>query len=128
MLTAADGMEPMANSIPYQATGSCSTPLQRAFIRELLLSQDPKGYAALCRAIASAKASDYSAINAPFLLVAGQEDKSATMEGCEFIFSHVQSGNKRIEVLADVGHWHCIEAAERVGKVMQDFVGKVYED
>lgn len=128
MLTpASEGMEPMANSIPYAATGTCSTHLGRSFIRELLLTQDPRGYAALCRAIAVSKASDYSAINAPFFLIAGEQDKSATLEGCQYIFSHVQSANKRMEVLADVGHWHCIEAPERVGMLMEDFVGKVYD-
>jgi pimeloyl-ACP methyl ester carboxylesterase len=120
-------MEPMANTIPFQATGSRATPLQRAFIRELLLAQNPQGYAALCRAIAAAKPSDYAAVNCPFLLIAGQEDKSATLEGCEYIFSHVSDGNKRMEVLANVGHWHCIEAPVEVGKLMDAFVALVYE-
>lgn len=117
----------MANTIPFQATGSRATPLQRAFIRELLLAQNPQGYAALCRAIAAAKPSDYTAVNCPFLLIAGQEDKSATREGCEYIFNHVSDGNKRMEVLANVGHWHCIEAPVEVGKLMDAFMALVYE-
>lgn len=116
----------MANSIPNQATGSRATPLQRAFIRELLLSQNPKGYAALCRAIASATPSDYAAINGPFMLVAGDEDKSATMEGCHHIANLVPSHNKRMEVLARVGHWHCIEAPEEMGKLMSVFMMQVF--
>lgn len=90
------------------------------------MGQNPKGYAALCRAIASSKASDYAAVTCPFLLIAGQEDKSATMEGCNHIFSHIHCGNKRMEVLADVGHWHCIEAPDEVGKLLAVFMETVY--
>lgn len=114
-------MEPMANTIPFAAVGSHSTALQKAFIRELLSGQDPQGYAALCRAIASAKASDYTAIKAPFLLIAGEEDKSASMEGCQHIFDHVSSQNKSLEVLKGVGHWHCIEAGDEVGGLIAKF-------
>ncbi|KAJ5891370.1 Alpha/beta hydrolase fold-1 [Penicillium subrubescens] len=119
------GMEPMANTIPSAAVGSRSTPLQRAFIRELLLGQDPKGYAALCRAIASAQVPDYAAVRAPFLLIAGEEDKSATMEGCKFIFEHVGSQSQDMEVLEGVGHWHCIESPDEVGRLIAQFVGGI---
>ncbi|KAL4881161.1 Alpha/Beta hydrolase protein [Aspergillus karnatakaensis] len=116
------GMESLANAIPYQATGSASTPLARAFIRELVLGQNPKGYAALCQAIANAPTVDYGLIKAPFLLIAGEEDKSASMEGCQHIYDHVSSENKKMEVLRQVGHWHCIEAPEQVGKAIVEFV------
>lgn len=115
----------MANTIPSAAVGSRSTALQRAFIRELLLGQDPKGYAALCRAIASAQVPDYAAVRAPFLLIAGEEDKSASMEGCKYIFEHVSSQKKTMEVLEGVGHWHCIESPDEVGRSIARFVGAI---
>lgn len=111
----------MANTIPSAAVGSRSTPLQKAFIRELLLGQDPKGYAALCRAIATAQPPDYAAVQAPFLLIAGAEDKSASMEGCKHIFERASSRKKSLEVLEGVGHWHCIEAPNEVGGLMSRF-------
>ncbi|KAJ5131025.1 uncharacterized protein N7515_007064 [Penicillium bovifimosum] len=119
------GMEPMANTIPFAAVGSRSTPLQKAFIRELILRQSAEGYAALCRAIASAEAADYAAVKAPFLLIAGEEDKSASMEGCKHIYEHVSSQSKSLEVLKGVGHWHCIEAADEVGALIAAFVGEM---
>ncbi|KAJ5641719.1 hypothetical protein N7490_005719 [Penicillium lividum] len=119
------GMEPMANSIPFAAVGSRSTPLHKAFIRELVLGQDPKGYAALCRAISAAQPADYAAVKAPFLLIAGEEDKSASMEGCEHIFKHVSSEKKSLEVLKGVGHWHCIEAADEVGSLIAQFANGI---
>lgn len=112
----------MANSIPSAAVGSRSTPLQRAFIRELLLGQDPRGYAALCRAIATAPVPEYAAVRAPFLLIAGEEDKSAAMDGCRHILENVSSATKSIEVLNRVGHWHCIEAGDEVGALIAQFV------
>lgn len=115
----------MANTIPFAAVGSGSTELQKAFIRELVLGQDPKGYAALCRAIASAQPADYAAVQAPFMLIAGEEDKSAPLEGCKHIFDHVSSQKKTLEVLKNVGHWHCIEAADEVGDLLAKFAGSL---
>lgn len=113
----------MANTVPNAATGSQASALAKAFIRELLLGQNPKGYAALCQAIANAPAIDYSRITVPFLLIAGEEDKSASMEGCKYIFDKVSSERKKMEVLPKVGHWHCVEAPELVGKMIAGFVG-----
>ncbi|KAL5343327.1 Alpha/Beta hydrolase protein [Aspergillus crustosus] len=116
------GMESLANSIPYQATGSAASPLARSFIRELVLGQNPKGYAALCQAIANAPTIEYSLIKVPFLLIAGEEDRSASMEGCQYIFDNVSSEKKKLEVLKKVGHWHCIEAPDRIGEAILTFI------
>lgn len=116
-----DGMEPMANTIPEAATGSKSSPLHRAFIRELLLGQDPSGYISLCNVIATAQPPNYEAVKVPYLLIAGQDDKSAPLNGCKYIYEGVASQNKVLEILPGVGHWHCIEAADEVGKLISDF-------
>ncbi|EAW11493.1 alpha/beta fold hydrolase [Aspergillus clavatus NRRL 1] len=117
------GMEPMSNTIPNAATGSQTSPLAKSFIRELLLGQNPKGYAALCQAVANSPVVDYSTITVPFLLIAGEEDKSAPLDSCKYIFDRVSSEKKKMEVLPKVGHWHCIEAPDQVGKTIVDFVG-----
>ena len=44
-------MEVMANTIPDAATGPKAPPLQKAFIREMLMGQEVEGYVANCRAI-----------------------------------------------------------------------------
>ena len=103
----------MANTIPNAATGSRSTPLQKAFIRELLLGQNPLGYISLCR------------VKAPLLLIAGEEDKSAPLDGCKHILGSVSSSTKKLEILPKVGHWHCIEASDEVGKLIADFAQQV---
>jgi len=118
-----DGMEPLANTIPASATASKSTPLQRAFIRELILNQDPQSYASHCKAIVDMKepSGGFGAVKVPALILAGEEDRSAPLEGCQYIHDHLGSSKKQLEVLEGVGHWHCIEAGERVAKKITAF-------
>lgn len=115
------GMEPIADSVPYQATGSKVTPLKTAFLRELFISQNPQGYAACCQAIGNAKVPDYAAITAPYLLITGSEDKSATPESCNLIFDNINSSSRKMEILPGIGHWYCVEDPDGVGKLLWGF-------
>jgi len=112
----------MANTIPDAATGTNATPLHKAFIREMLMGQEVEGYVANCRAIEHANPPNYSDVHVPLLIIAGAEDKSAPLAGCEFILEQVASKEKRLEVLQGVGHWHCVEAGEEVGRLVKGFV------
>ncbi|OCK81995.1 3-oxoadipate enol-lactone hydrolase [Lepidopterella palustris CBS 459.81] len=116
-----EGMEPMANTISTASTGKKASPVARAFIRELLLAQDPAGYISNCRVIASAKPPNYAKIAVPVLILAGEEDKSAPLQGCEKMFEQMGTSEKKMEVLKGVGHWHCVEAFEEVGKQILTF-------
>ncbi|KAF9696505.1 hypothetical protein EKO04_005470 [Ascochyta lentis] len=121
-----DGMQSMADTVPQTAVGSTAiSPLASAFIRELLLSQDPAGYCANCRVISNAKPPNYSNINIPVLILAGEEDKSAPLEGCQKMFEEMSTSEKRLEVLKGVGHWHCIEAFEEVAKLVEGFYHEI---
>jgi pimeloyl-ACP methyl ester carboxylesterase len=120
-----DGMQPMADSIPQAAVGTKASPLAKAFIRELLLAQDPAGYISNCRVIVNAKAPKYGEISVPVLILAGSEDKSAPMEGCEKMFGEMGTSEKRLEVLQGVGHWHCLEAHEEVVEKILGFYESV---
>ncbi|KAH8886555.1 alpha/beta-hydrolase [Thozetella sp. PMI_491] len=113
------GMEAMADVIPIAATGSKSTPMQHAWIRSLILSQQPTGYISLCRVIASATAPVYRDIVSPLLIIAGSEDKSAPMDGCLSIFER-----QNLAVLEGVGHWHCVEAPQEVGRLFLQHMAK----
>ena len=114
----------MADIIPTAGTGSRSTPLQHAFIRTLLLSQRPEGYCSMCKALSDASPPDYAAIKMPTLIVAGEEDKSAPLAGCEEIYKRT-GGEKSMEVVKGLGHWHCIEDPESTVKLIGKFVEKV---
>jgi pimeloyl-ACP methyl ester carboxylesterase len=114
----------MANTIPTRAVGSATTPLQVAFIREMVLGQDPRGYIANCGAIEHATPPEYAKVKCPILIIAGDEDKSAPIEGCKTIvtgLTGVEESKKKIEVLKGVGHWHCVERGEEVEKLIGEF-------
>lgn len=109
-------MEPLANAVPGAATGKKSTPLQKAMIRELIIQQEPKGYASHCEVIVNMKGPGFSKIKTPVLILAGEEDQSAPMEGCKAIHENLGSEIKELQILKGVGHWHCIESPEEVAK------------
>ena len=117
---------PMADTIPKQATGSKATALQRGFIRALLCGQDPAGYVSLCHAIATASVPAYHKIprDCPVLIIAGSEDNSAPLEGCQYIKQEI-GDHCQGHVLEGVGHWHCIEAPEEVGSLIVEFLGQI---
>ncbi|KAJ4303657.1 hypothetical protein N0V90_002558 [Kalmusia sp. IMI 367209] len=116
-----EGMEPMANSIPNAAVGKKASWLTKSFIRELLLSQDPAGYCSNCRVIINAKPPNYGKIAVPILILAGDEDKSAPLEGCQRMFEEIGTGEKKLEVMKGIGHWHALEAFEGVGQQILSF-------
>jgi len=119
------GMEAMANSIPQAAVGSKASPLAKAMIRELLIGQDARGYVSNCRVIAQAKAPEYGKIKVPILLLAGEEDRSAPLEGCRKMFNEIGTEDKRMEVMKGIGHWHCLEAFDEVSKLILDFYHEI---
>lgn len=117
-----EGMEAMATTIPQSATGARCIPLVHAFIRQLLISTNPDGYNSLCRTIAEAPVPDYASIKIPVLLLAGEEDKSAPLSGCEKILEGYNSQTKKLKVLSGVGHWHVLEAPEEVQNTIAGFL------
>lgn len=125
-----DGMEAMANTIPYAAVAAKAPGLVRAMTRELLLSQSPEGYISNCKVIANAKVPEYGNITMPVLIIAGDEDRSAPMEGVKKMFAETGSneGRKKLVVLQGVGHWQCIEAPELVAKHIVEFHNHVIEE
>ncbi|KAF2147304.1 uncharacterized protein K452DRAFT_282302 [Aplosporella prunicola CBS 121167] len=119
-----DAMDAMAAVVPATALAADAAPLARAFVRELLLAQDPRGYISHCRVIANATPPDYASVKAPVLLLAGEEDKAAPLASCERIVDALGSGRKGLRVLKGVGHWHAVEAPEEVGKAIVEFAGE----
>jgi pimeloyl-ACP methyl ester carboxylesterase len=120
-----EGMQPMADTVPQTAVGKKASPLVKAFIRELLLSQDPAGYCSNCRVIINAQPPNYSKINIPILILAGEEDKSAPLEGCRKMFEEIGTSEKKLEIMQGIGHWHCLEAFEEVGNLIEGFYHEI---
>jgi pimeloyl-ACP methyl ester carboxylesterase len=120
-----EGMQPMADTVPQAAVGKNASPLAKAFIRELLLGQDPAGYVSNCRVIVNSKPPNYGKINVPVLILAGEEDKSAPLEGCKKMFEEIGTDEKRLEIMQGVGHWHCLEAHEQVTELIKTFYDQI---
>ncbi|KAK2630488.1 hypothetical protein QTJ16_001308 [Diplocarpon rosae] len=121
-----DGLEPLANTIPSSATGRRSTPLQHAFVRSLILGTSPGGYVSLCNAIAKATQPRYETIDVPLLILAGEDDKTAPLDSSKTIADSYGTGDgeKSVQVLKGVGHWHCVEAAEEIATAVGSFLRK----
>ncbi|CZR66716.1 related to alpha/beta hydrolase [Phialocephala subalpina] len=128
-----NGLEALADSIPSAATGSASTPLHHAFIRSLILGTSERGYIALCSLIANAQKPDYASVSVPLLILAGEDDKTSPLAGCEGILraygepaaSEGGREDKRLVVLKGVGHWHCVEDSEGVVRHLKGFLESV---
>lgn len=84
-------------------------PEVAAFVRELVMRQDPEGYARNCEALASATDPGPVDPSLPLLLVTGDEDKVGPPEASrEIAEAH---GNAAVEIVPGIGHWTALEAA-----------------
>ncbi|KAL7807085.1 Alpha/Beta hydrolase protein [Trichoderma gracile] len=117
-----NGMDALVDTIPKVGTAPTSTPLQRAFIRTLLLAQTPEGYIANCKAICNASIPDYASIKTPLLLVNGAEDVVCPLKNSQKIYDAWGSADKHLQILERTGHWYCIEAPEQIGDAVVEFV------
>jgi 3-oxoadipate enol-lactonase len=84
-------------------------PEVAAFVRELVMRQDPEGYARNCEALGAATDPGPIATTLPLLLITGDDDKVGPPEASqELADAH---GNAAVEILPGVGHWTALEAA-----------------
>jgi 3-oxoadipate enol-lactonase len=119
----AEGMIAVADAIVGAALSPATRankPVAVSFVRELLLRQDPAGYAATCEALANAVEVNYAAIVAPTLLLTGKDDgvgSPATAQALKDLIAGAQ-----ITVLEDCGHWTAIEQPERVSEALTGFL------
>lgn len=99
-----------------------SKPVAVAAVRELLLGQDPAGYAFACEALAAAENPDFASISVPVLLLTGDGDKVSPVDVNEDFLGIYP--NAQLNVLDGVGHWHSLEDPASVTHRLQDFLVK----
>ena len=119
------GMSAVADTILGAALSKAThadRPVSVAAVRELLLGQDPEGYAGACEALAAAVEPDFAAISAPVLLVTGDEDKVSAVATNEALLSTYP--NAQLHVLDGVGHWHSLEDPAAVTSLLAEFLTK----
>jgi len=99
------------------------SPLAVAFVRESLMRQDADGYARTCDALAEAPAAAVDRIEAPVLLVTGDEDGVAPPQQVRAFAEKLHSAKStRVVVLPRCGHWTPIERPEECARELREFL------
>ena len=117
------GMHEIALAL-VQAAVSADTreraPVAAALVRESLMRQDPTGYARSCDALADAQAAAVDRIEAPTLLVTGDEDGVAPPQSVRAMAERMKQA--RVVVLNRCGHWTPVERAEDCTRELRSFL------
>jgi pimeloyl-ACP methyl ester carboxylesterase len=87
-------------------------PEVAAFVRELIMRQDPEGYARNCEALAAAADPGPVDPGLPLLLITGSDDKTGPPEVSQAIAA--AHGSAAVMVIDGIGHWTALEAARDV--------------
>jgi pimeloyl-ACP methyl ester carboxylesterase len=118
----AEGMAGVADAIVQAATSSDTRskhPVAAAFVRELLMRQDPEGYARNCEALADAQPADVAQIRCRALLVTGDEDQIAPPSSARALGGMIEGA--RVVVFNRCGHWTPIERAGELNAELVSF-------
>jgi 3-oxoadipate enol-lactonase len=91
-----------------------------AFVRELVMRQDPEGYARNNEAMATATDPGPIDPSLPLLLVAGRDDTLSPPSVSDQIAS--AHGGADVQVIDDVGHWTPLEDARRTTELLTAFI------
>ncbi|KAK5081184.1 hypothetical protein LTR05_007978 [Lithohypha guttulata] len=118
----AEGMRNVAVAVSTAGTSAKTRkerPVAFTAVQMSLMSQDPEGYAKGCTALASARDStiDLTTLGSEVLIVAGEEDKVSPKSWAEKLNNML--AKSRLEILPDVGHWHCFEDVEGVANAIR---------
>ena len=121
------GMQEIAQTLMNAATSADSrqrSPAAAAFVRESLMRQDSDGYARNCDALAEAQPAAVERIQAPVLLVTGDEDGVAPPQSVRALAERMSGaqGGVRTVVLSRCGHWTPIERPEECARELRDFL------
>ena len=91
-------------------------PELAAFVRELVMRQDPDTYARTCEALCALRPAAIETLTHPALVITGAEDLTAPPAVAQAIA--VQIGGSRFTVLGACGHWAPIEQARLVATLL----------
>ena len=98
-------------------------PLAVAFVRESLMRQDGEAYGRNCEALADASAAAVERIEAPVLLVTGDEDGVAPPQAVRAMAEKLHAARStRVVVLPRCGHWTPIERPEECQRELREFL------
>lgn len=98
-------------------------PIAVAFVRESLMRQDGDAYARSCEALANAQAAAVERIEAPVLLVTGDEDGVAPPQAVRTMADKLHGAKStRVVVMPRCGHWTPVERPEECQRELREFL------
>jgi pimeloyl-ACP methyl ester carboxylesterase len=98
-------------------------PSAAAFVRESLMRQEPEAYARNCEALAETPAAAVERIEAPALLVTGDEDTVAPPTAVRAMADRMQaSRGVRVAIFGRCGHWTPIERSQDCARELRGFI------
>lgn len=123
----AAGMQDIAQTLMNAAVSADTrqrAPAAAAFVRESLMRQEPEAYARSCECLAEATGADVARIEAPTLLVTGDEDSVAPPQNVRAMGEKLSGarGGARVVVLGRCGHWTPIERPEDCARELRAFL------
>lgn len=119
----AEGMTGIADAIVQGGT-SAETKAHRpeiaALVREIMMRQDPEGYALTCEALADANPADTTKITAPTMLLTGDEDGTAPPRNVGAMQGKIVGST--MDILGRTGHWTTFERPNEVSTALLTFL------
>lgn len=116
MLSIADGVINVALSEQTRR----NKPEVVACVREMLLRQDPEGYARSCEAVAESVGVDLRRIACPVLLLAGSDDSVSPPAVSQKMAEELPEA--KAVVLENCGHWLTLERPFDVSRALAEFL------
>jgi len=118
-----DGLTGIANATVQVGTSAATKahrPEIAAFVREMVMRQNPAGYAATCEAVANIVPAALEKVRCPCLVVTGDEDATSPPAVARAVAEAVHAAQFRI--LPRCGHWIPLEQAEALGEALMNFL------
>ncbi len=98
-------------------------PVAVAFVRESLMRQGGDAYARSCEALTGAQPAAVEKIEAPVLLVTGDEDAIAPPQSVRAMADRLHAAKSmKVVVLSRCGHWTPIERPEECQRELREFL------
>jgi 3-oxoadipate enol-lactonase len=122
-LIRAEGAAAIAPAIIARSLASATRsgkPEVAAFVRELVMRQDPEGYARNNEAMAAATDPGPVDPSLPLLLVAGRDDTLSPPSVSDQIAAG--HGSAEVQVIDHIGHWTPLEDARRTTELLTAFI------
>lgn len=116
------GIADLIVSTALSASTRAEQPVTVAMVRESLLAQNPEGYARTCEALATAQPAAVETIARRVLLVAGDEDPVAPVQGARQLAQRLRDA--RVQPLARCGHWMTFERAQSCQGLLREFLDR----